>query len=81
MWKRMCKLDKVKGGKQAAYWEPQTGTEVEKQKGAGHRESWYCAWSEELSPGLRPEPGVCPHFLFLQSCLPSFSLKSVPLQE
>lgn len=69
MWKKTvsCKLDKVKGmeGKGSLLGDSGRGRWVEKQKGAGHLESWHCAWSEELSPGLRPEPGVCPHFLFL----------------
>lgn len=63
-----CKVDRVKG--MEGNRQPigmQTGTDrwVEKQSGAGHHESWHCAWSEELSPGLRLEPGACPHFLVL----------------
>lgn len=63
-----CKVDRVKGmngRKQAAYRDADRDRWVEKQLGAGHHESWHCARSEELSPGLRLEPGACPHFLVL----------------
>lgn len=65
-----CKLDKVKGieRKQAVYWEMQTGTDGlrhSREQGIVRAGTGHCAWSEELSPGLRLEPGVCPHFLFL----------------
>lgn len=67
MWRTVsCKLDKVKGveGNRQPIGRCRQG-QMGGETVAGHCEGRHCAWSEELSPGVRLEPGACPHFLFL----------------